>query len=451
MKSFKFYISLLFVVVALPLKLSAQTINVSALPVSDSLLLNTVSADTLYHLTDSDSLQVMQVNAENERLKHEMDSLREVLAHSENAYRMFSPMVYYPDVTGRLFSLTSSEKGGVNSLYDKMVDDALVNLYLSHPEQVKTTVNRLHASASRQGDKPQKPVRRKVEIMQQEAPVGDSSPVGGSVELVVTKPNFWKFKGDYSLQFIQNYISDNWYQSGESNFSMIGNVVLQLNYDNKSKLKFDNTLEMKLGFQTSESDTLHKVKTSTDLLRYTGKLGVQASKNWYYTLQGIATTQFAYGLKSNDRNVYSDFCSPLTVNLSLGMDYKMNALKGKLTGSMHIAPLASNWKYVGRLSLAARNGIEEGKHSLLDYGSQFNVNLTWTPNTTLKWKTRLYAYTTYHRTELEWENNIQLSISRYISTNIFLYPRFDDGANRKNDSSYWQFKEYFALGFTYSM
>ena len=80
-------------------------------------------------------------------------------------------------------------------------------------------------------------------------------------------------------------------------------------------LKFENKLELKLGFQTSRGDTLHKFKTNNDLIRYTGKLGLQAHNQWYYTLQLLAYTQFAQGLKSNDKKVYSDFMSPFNVNL----------------------------------------------------------------------------------------------------------------------------------------
>lgn len=35
-------------------------------------------------------------------------------------------------------------------------------------------------------------------------------------DLSVAKPNFWKIAGNADVQFSQNYVSDNWYNGGES-------------------------------------------------------------------------------------------------------------------------------------------------------------------------------------------------------------------------------------------
>ena len=178
------------------------------------------------------------------------------------------------------------------------------------------------------------------------------------LEIIVKKPNFWKYQGEYYLQMLQNYVSSNWYKGGESNYSMVASAIMQANYNNKQKVKFDNKLEMKLGFQTSRGDTLHSFKTSEDLIRYTGRLGLQASKKWYYSLQLIAYTQFARGFKSNDATVYSDILSPLNVNVSVGMDYNVVWLNKRLTGTIQMAPLAYNFRYVGRKALATRYGLK---------------------------------------------------------------------------------------------
>ena len=75
---------------------------------------------------------------------------------------------------------------------------------------------------------------------------------------------------------------------------------------------------------------------------------------------------------------------------------------------------------------------------------------TWKFSDDISWKCRLYGYTTYERSELEWENTFTFRFNRYISTNLFVYPRFDDGVARDSHHGYWQFKEYCSIGFSYS-
>jgi hypothetical protein len=349
---------------------------------------------------------------------------------------LFLPFTYYRHVAHKAFSLGQALSP---------IDRHLLNMYLSHPDLVRHTQSELEKTGPTLAPKT---VTEKPAVLDDKPQAAEPEPV--PVDVVVLKPNFWTFRGDYYLQFLQNYVSSNWYKGGESNYSMVGAVTLEANYNNKQKVKWDNKLEMKLGFQTSRSDSLHKLKTSQDLLRYTGKLGLQASKKWYYTLQLLAYTQFMRNYKTNQRAILSDFGSPLTVNLSLGMDYTVDWLNHRLQGTVHLAPVAYNFKYVDRLELSAHNGLEEGRHTLHDLGSQFTLELKWQFTDNILWQTRLYGYTTYKRGELEWENTFSFQFNKYVSTKLFVYPRFDDGVARDGHHGYWQFQEYVSLGFSYS-
>lgn len=368
-------------------------------------------------------------------------------------FYIFAPATFYYSVAKDL--LQTNDDNQAKQPYDSSrdMDRIMMNIYLNHPNLVaksERSLNRIGA-VHKEMDAP---IKNKVQLVTK----ADALPIEEDdeehfnlpMEIVVKKPNFWKYSGDYYLQMLQNYVSSNWYKGGESNYSMVASVTMQANYNNKQKVKLDNKLEMKLGFQTSRGDTLHSFKTSEDLIRYTGKLGLQASKKWYYSLQLIAYTQFMRGYKSNDKKVYSDILSPLNINLSVGMDYNVVWFNKKLTGNIHLAPLAYNFKYVGRKELATRYGLDEGKHTLNDFGSECTVDLTWAFTNTIKWKTRLYGYTTYERAEVEWENTISFQFNKYITSNLFIYPRFDDGAKKDESHGYWQLKEYMSIGFAYS-
>jgi hypothetical protein len=362
-------------------------------------------------------------------------------------YRLFAPLTFYHNVASSQFNIISNDSDEVS----QAIDQALMHVYLKRPELVKVTESEQEEAGSLRQDIIETPVMQEVEMVEQAAPMPET-PEAAPVEVVIEKPNFWKYKGDANLQFMQNYVSDNWYKGGESNQAAVGSVTLEANYDNKSKWKWDNKLEMKLGFQTSPSDTVHKFKTNEDLIRYTGKVGLQAANRWYYTLQMLAYTQFYHGLKSNNTKVFSDFMSPFNLRVGLGMDYKVQALANKLTGTINMSPLAVNYRYVDRADLAASFGVKtpDHSHSLTDFGSQITASLTWQVNDVLSWKTRIYGFSSYHRSEVEWENTFTLRVSKYISANLFLFPRFDDANNRDENLGYWQFKEYSSLGFSYN-
>ena len=364
-------------------------------------------------------------------------------------YRLFTPLTFYHSVAANQLMINPTDADAVGS----EVDQALMHVYLNRPDLVQVTESEQQQSGSLRQDVMAQPIVQEKKLTEEAAPLPQQAePKADPVEVSIEKPNFWKHKGDGYLQFMQNYVSGNWYKGGEDNYSAVGSLTLEANYDNKSKWKWDNKLEMKLGFQTSPSDTIHKFKSNEDLIRLTSKVGLQAANKWYYTIQMLAYTQFTRGLKANKENVFSDFMSPFNMNVGIGMDYKIEWLKKKLTGSVNMSPLAVNYRYVDRSDLAKSFGVDvpHHHHSLTDFGSQLTANVEWKMNDVVTWKSRLYAFTSYKRAEIEWENTFALRVSKYISANLFLFPRFDDSNNRDDKLGYWQFKEYSSLGFSYN-
>lgn len=361
--------------------------------------------------------------------------------------QLFIPLTFYHEPAARFLRLAPGKCVVADSL-QAAIDQALMHVYLNRPDLVRVHESHLESVGAPIVSEPA-PRHVATDIVKEVAPVA-IEPTVAPMDILVTKPNFWTFRGDYYLQFLQNYVSDNWYKGGESNYSLLGSVTMQANYNNKQKVKWENKLEMRFGFQSSRSDSLHRYKTTEDLIRLTSKLGLQASKRWYYTLQLLTYTQFTHSYRSNDPTLYSDFLAPLNVNLSLGMDYSVDWQHHRLKGNIHLAPLAYNMKYTRVRSLSSRLGIEDNRRVLNDFGSEFTVDLSWTLMEDLTWRTRLYGYTTYERVELEWENTFVFQFNRFVSAQIFLYPRFDDGVARDSHHGYLQFKEYASIGFNFS-
>lgn len=383
-------------------------------------------------------------------MRQRLDSLQQVnnqLRKEQNDgryLRLFAPTTFYHSGAQKMLSLQPRTGDDVADA----VDHALMSLYMRRPDLVVNNESNLQAAGTIRDDVNQE-LTQELDLTDYAAPVPDEPDVV-PVKLIIHKPNFWKFKGDGYLQFLQNYVSNNWHKGGESNYSAVAAANLELNYNDKDRITFENKLEMKLGFQTSPSDTVHKYKTNNDLLRFTSKLGIQAHKKWYYTLQLLAYTQFARGLKANDQKVYSDFTSPFDLNIGIGMEYKVDALGGRLKGTLNFLPFAFNFRYVARDALTGANGIKGDHNTLEDFASQFTGELKWNIVDQLSWKTRLFAITTYHQSKVEWENQFELKVTKYISANLFVYPRFDDGNNRDDDMGYFQLQEWSSIGLTYS-
>ncbi len=383
-------------------------------------------------------------------MRQRLDSLQQVneqLRSEQNDgryFRLFVPTTFYHSGANKWLSLQPKSGDDISNA----IDEAMMNIYLRRPDLVVNNESRLQAVGSLRDDVNQE-LSQEVDLTDYAAPVPDE-PEAIPVQLVVQKPNFWKFKGEGYLQFLQNYVSNNWHKGGESNYSAVAAATLEYNYNDKDKITFDNKLEMKLGFQTSPSDTVHHFKTNNDLLRLTSKLGIQAHKRWYYTLQLLAYTQFARGLKANDERVYSDFMSPFDLNIGIGMQYNVDALGGRLKGTLNFLPFAFNFRYVDREALRADNGIRGDHNTTENFASQFTAELKWNIIDQISWKTRLFALGTYRQTKVEWENQFELKVTKYISANLFVYPRFDDGNARDDKMGYFQLLEWSSIGLTYS-
>ena len=388
-----------------------------------------------------DSLKVLQSR---------LDSLQQLNSQLQQEstdgrfFRLFVPTTFYHSGANKQLSLHPQKGDEVTDA----VDNALMHIYMRRPDLVRNDESRLRRVGSIREDVNTE-IMPHVELTNMAQPLPDE-PDPVPIQVMVRKPKFWKFTGDGYLQFLQNYVSDNWHKGGESNYSAQAAATLELNYNDRDKVTFENKLEMKLGFQTSPSDTVHRFKTNNDLLRLTSKLGIQAHKQWYYTLQMMTYTQFARGLKANDKKVYSDFTSPIDVNVGIGMEYKVDALNKRLTGTLNFLPFSLNFRYVARESLEAKNGIRGHHHTMEDFASQFTGELKWQIFDQLSWKTRLFAITTYRQSKMEWENQFQLKVTKNLSANLFIYPRFDDGNDPDEDMGYFQLQEWSSIGLSFS-
>ncbi len=279
-------------------------------------------------------------------------------------------------------------------------------------------------------------------------------PESESPKLVLPKRRYWTASYETSLQFSQNHISDNWYKGGNSNFNMRFWNKFRHNYE-KNKLKVSASVEYKLALYTTPTDTLRSYRIGEDAFVIIGSSGYKAFNHWFYSLSYDFSTQFFNNYYENKMTKSSAFLSPMTLNVGVGMEYKLskkfsNKYK-KLELSTNISPLSYNMKYLMDEDVDKnRHGFKPNEDFIKNWGSKLITTLQFNFNRNVSWNSRFYYFSNFEKVESEFENTLNMAMSRYFSTMIYLIVRYDDGVKKKEPSdSYFQYYEILSFGFNY--
>lgn len=384
-------------------------------------------------------------------------------------YPMFMPFTYYSSVIKNKLDITwestllSPHCEATDTLFNKHVEllkevkgaqyimgNVMFSAYMNRPEFVEATEIEVLRNTYFEEEKDadvQKPDEEIIDVFSRRVFSRKDKNVG-EFDYEAKRPNFWKIYGNASLQMTQNYISQNWYKGGESTNSMLSNMVYVANFNDEQKIQFDNKLELKLGFVTTPSDTMHSSRTNTDLIRITSKLGFRAVSKWYYTVQADLSTQFYSSFKKNTNIKVSAFLTPVDINLGLGMDFKKKT--SLLDLSVFISPVSYHMRYMGDDDVnETAFGLDKGKRVLNELGCKIQVTSRWLLTKQISWVSRFYYFTNYRKVESEWENTFNFKINEYLSTKLFFHGRFYD-AGAKKGGSYFQLKEILSFGLNYT-
>lgn len=401
------------------------------------------------HTRDSVATYVKNYSDSLRVYKLKLDSLQRAGTYNEiektldaRYYRLFTPLTFYYNIAKKQFDLSS------DTILDEP-DKSLLTVYMQRPDLVLKSQKQLDQAGTIRT-----PINSAItpdaDIIEKVSPTVVDSDLA-PVDIIVKKPNFWKLSGKTELYIEYNHTTKNWIDGNDKSHSSVkGYVTLWANYDNKKGIKWNNTLELRMALRHVSEDTVHTFKTNEDKIRYTGNVGIQAIKNWYYAFQVTAETQMLRGFDANSNFVNTDFLSPLVVSPSLGMDYNFNWFKGKLTGSTHFGLLASQMRYCDRKNLSSRHGIEDGEHFKITYGSEITINFTLNIIDGISWRSRIRGYTSYEISMMEFENWFNFRINKYLSGQFYAYPHFDDSRAKDENHGYWRFKENLSFGFVYS-
>lgn len=378
---------------------------------------------------------------------------------------MFMPVVFdgkvLPDEyeLGKPYQLYATpsyipEQKPVDLFADKLFQKKLrrkAYLYLTanHPTAIKYAANLLPTDIPQAKEIKVNPF---TQIFNVEKDVNFSS--SEKLEMRLPKRRYWTAGFETSIQFSQNHISENWHKGGTSNFNLLSINKFRHEYE-KDRVKISNSVEYKLSIYTAPNDTLRKYRIGDDAFSIISSYGYKAFSNWFYSLSVDARTQFFKNYYENKTTKSSAFLSPLTVNVGVGMEYKLSKKFSQryrtLELSTNLSPFSYNMKYIKDDDVDhKRHGLDPDQHFLKSLGSKWITTFQFNLNRNVSWNSKLYYFTNYERVEAEMENTLNLALSRYFSTRIFFHVRFDDNVKKKEPTdSYFQYYEILSFGFNY--
>jgi len=228
----------------------------------------------------------------------------------------------------------------------------------------------------------------------------------------------------------------------------------------RDRIQLKNLLQIDVSVYTASDDTLRNYKFGDNLLRFYSNFGYRAFSRWFYTLDGEFKAPLFTNYKKNTNVPQVAFLSPFIVNTGLGMKYdlekKFRARHRSLKLSVNIAPISYTYMYsldatVDRSPHGfAKTATGLYERTLHKFGSTIRMDMVLKPNRNVTWKSRLYYNTTYQNVLAEFENSLDMAISRFFSTMINVYMRFDDSVTKTPGyDSYVQTNEVLSFGFSY--
>ena len=225
----------------------------------------------------------------------------------------------------------------------------------------------------------------------------------------------WLKTFDASLQFSQAYISPNWYQGGNNNLNMIGqlNYNVKLNQKFFPKILFETNIQYKLALNSAPDDSIHSYNITEDIFQLNTTFGYKAARRWYYSSNVMFKTQLFNSYPTNSRNRNAALLSPGELNVGLGMTYSYTNPKKTLTFGTSISPLSWNLKTcINKQVDETAYGLEAGRKFKNKIGSSAECTLEWKIAYNIVYHSRLFLFTDYDYAYGDWEHTIDFNINR---------------------------------------
>lgn len=264
----------------------------------------------------------------------------------------------------------------------------------------------------------------------------------------------WLHYFNIGLQFSQAYVSTNWYQGGNNYLALLFNFDwnVDLNTVYHPNLLFQSALSYKLGVNSNPKEAYHRYSFSQDNFQYNLKMGLKAFNHWFYSFNMQFKTSLFNAYPEDSYVRSAGFLSPGSLNLGLGMTYTLENEKKTFKLSASISPISYNLKtcLIDEID-HTQYGITPGSRTGSEIGSNAEANMTWKIADNILWTSRLFLFSDYKYFLADWENTLSFTINKFLSTQLYLHPRFDSSSDfNASKWHYWMLKEILSFGLSYT-
>ncbi len=271
----------------------------------------------------------------------------------------------------------------------------------------------------------------------------------------------WDLGGNGTFGFTQTYLN-NWKKGGKSAFALLLVMKGYANYSLDSKLKWENSIELRNGWIRQGGD-INQTQKNDDKLELISRLGISAFKKWYYSSEIDFETQLFNGYNYPDKTkLISAYMSPVKTLFKLGLDYKPNK-----NFSLFLSPITAKYVFVRDTARVnqTRYGVPANSQSFWEPGLnadiRYKIDLTPQISYETKYKMFINYQEPFRKLDVNWENTIVAQLTDRINMTFMLYLLYDKNVTfptgvtgtdgKEIYKPKWQTKELMTVGFSYKI
>lgn len=282
----------------------------------------------------------------------------------------------------------------------------------------------------------------------------------------------WTHGGFVGFNISQSHFS-NWTSGGQDNVNGLGTLKYNMNFA-KGKSKWDNTLDLALGYSYFDFD--EKPLKTDDRINLSSLYGYDVVKDELFITANLNfQSQFAngYDYKTDSTNRISAFLSPAYLTVGLGAQYTPTNWF-----SLNLAPASGRLTIVKDQELADQGAfgvkkalidpttgeiLEHGSNFRMELGAQLIANINYEIFKNVTFSSKLIVFYDYMqnrdfnaldkeykcRFDFDWDNALVLKVNDWLNCNVTARLVYDEDIKPIEGESFLQFKEVLSVGISY--